>query len=48
MTRRLVFAAVLATLLGAGLVGSASAHTICVVDTNPNNPGICVNWDDPK
>ena len=50
MKRRLVFASVVLSILGAGLVHTASAatHVVCVGDPNPHNPAWCVTWTDPK
>ena len=57
MTRRLVLAGVLTTLLGGGLLGTAHAsapaspdttsHKICIDHQVLLPNGFCVVWDDP-
>lgn len=56
MTRHLVLAGVLATLVAGVFAGSASAdgpdttrHKVCVLTpgTDPIIPGYCVTWIDP-
>ena len=48
MKRRLVFLAVIAAVLGTGVVESASAYTICVRSGNQNIPIQCVSYTPPK